>query len=629
MTDLFVSYASEDLQRVRPLVAAFEDQGWSVWWDRELVAGPSFDEKIEEALDAARCVVVVWSSNSLKSRWVKAEATEGLERKALVPLLIDDIRPPLIFRSAQTAKLLNWPEQAGQLENLIDGISEVLGKPAVSRRAEEVPRQKTMRSLAVLPFANRSTSEETGFFADGLSEDILDNLAQFEGIEVASRLASFQFTDRGHDPSIIGAKLGVAYLLEGSVRQRGDNLRITAQLIRTKDGFDVWSKSYDRKLTDEFEMQTAVAANIATITQSKVDLDVLKNYGWRQDERFDGIDPIAVAHSMNAENEYRNIRLGEGGDFETYVQFLKNAVDVDSNFYWAYCRLANVYFQRHRMGGLSLQESKLAAHAAITSAIALAPKDNVDVLFELASIHLNLDLDYARAEAGFKQHLTRHPKYGWSHLFLASIALREGRTSEGLRQMTNASEFNTGQFPEMPKFLANTARIQCVGGDYEGALKTSARGLKLAVGGPDSAFVLREHAASLVWLGRADEAKPFIEDGWQLDRGTSPEFYIFLFARIGEVEKSKKILSDSRFDLVNHFELAMGHLALGDINRTFLSIRAGIEDHDTRLLDSLIVAESWNPIREDPRFGEILQLLDSKVTHTEQYLRDHNIAQTD
>ena len=246
MTDIFVSYDSEDLERVKPLITALETHGWSVWWDRELVAGPSYEDKIEEALDEASCVVVVWSSHSIKPQWMRTEAHKGLEREILVPLLIDDVKPPLAYRIAQTAKMIDWPDQAGQLETVIDGIAELLGKPTTSGSTEEVPRQRSMYSIAVLPFANMSSNEETGYFADGLSEDILDNLAQtsntevkIESIKVASRSGSLQFTDRGQDPSTIGEKLKVAYLLEGSVRQRGDSLRITAQLIRTEDGFQV------------------------------------------------------------------------------------------------------------------------------------------------------------------------------------------------------------------------------------------------------------------------------------------------------------------------------------------------------------------------------------------------------
>lgn len=130
-------------------------------------------------------------------------------------------------------------------------------------------------------------------------------------------------------------------------------------------------------------------------------------------------------------------------------------------------------------------------------------------------------------------------------------------------------------------------------------------------------------------LERVEEAIPYIEQGWHLDGSTSPECYIALFANIGEIEKSRKIIMDADFNPLNHNELAMGHLALGDIDNAFKSIQAGIEEHDLHLLGNLLIAEWWNPIRDDLRFDEMLELLDSKVTHTEQYLRDHDITQAD
>jgi len=300
-------------------------------------------------------------------------------------------------------------------------------------------------------------------------------------------------------------------------------------------------------------------------------------------------------------------------------------VEVDSNYYQAYSLLANGYYQRHRLGRLSLQQARPAAHAAITKAIAIAP-DNGYAQLQLTFIHSFLDLDYARGEIGFRQLLEQDPKIFWYHIQLARIALREGRTSEALRQIGNASPAGFDSFSQA-FILASVSLILCVNRDYVGALQASARGLKFASGGEARAFVLRIHAANLVWLGKAEEAKQFIEEAWSLDRITSPESYIALFAYIGEIEKSKNILTDSHFDLVDHYHLGMGYLALGDIDNTFKSIKAGIEDHNELLLESVMVAEWWDPIRDDPRFDEMLELLDSKVTHTEQYLRDHNIAQ--
>jgi hypothetical protein len=108
VSDIFVSYASADRDRARAVAQALADQGWSVWWDRTIPPGRQFDEVIEEALDSARCVVVLWSRASVASQWVKTEAAEAMRRKILVPVLIEDVKIPLEFRRLQAADLSTW-----------------------------------------------------------------------------------------------------------------------------------------------------------------------------------------------------------------------------------------------------------------------------------------------------------------------------------------------------------------------------------------------------------------------------------------------------------------------------------------------------------------------------------------
>jgi chemotaxis protein histidine kinase CheA len=108
VSDIFVSYASADRDRARAVAQALTDQGWSVWWDRTIPPGRQFDEVIEEALDSARCVVVLWSKASVASQWVKTEAAEAMRRKILVPVLIEDVKIPLEFRRLQAADLSTW-----------------------------------------------------------------------------------------------------------------------------------------------------------------------------------------------------------------------------------------------------------------------------------------------------------------------------------------------------------------------------------------------------------------------------------------------------------------------------------------------------------------------------------------
>jgi hypothetical protein len=128
VSDIFISYASGDLPRVKPLVDALLQRGWSVWWDRTILPGKTWDKVIESALAQARCVIVLWSQDSIGSDWVRIEAEDAKQRGILVPALLDDVKIPLAFRRIQAARLIGW---AGRLpspafDELAQGISEIL-----------------------------------------------------------------------------------------------------------------------------------------------------------------------------------------------------------------------------------------------------------------------------------------------------------------------------------------------------------------------------------------------------------------------------------------------------------------------------------------------------------------------
>lgn len=131
MSDVFISYARRDLEHARSLATALALRGWSVWWDRDIPPGASFDDTIEQALAAARCVIVLWSRESLSSRWVRTEASEGLSRDILVPVLLERVVPPLEFRRVEAADLSDWMIGAPhpELDALIRSVGRLLGDP--------------------------------------------------------------------------------------------------------------------------------------------------------------------------------------------------------------------------------------------------------------------------------------------------------------------------------------------------------------------------------------------------------------------------------------------------------------------------------------------------------------------
>jgi len=129
VSDIFLSYASEDRARIKPLVHALQQHGWTVWWDRTILAGKIWEEEIEAALEGSRCVIVAWSEASIKSHWVRAEAHEAMQRDVLVPVLLDRVKIPLAFRRFHAVNLLGWRGEmpSSEFEELARAVTSLLG----------------------------------------------------------------------------------------------------------------------------------------------------------------------------------------------------------------------------------------------------------------------------------------------------------------------------------------------------------------------------------------------------------------------------------------------------------------------------------------------------------------------
>lgn len=163
MSDVFISYAREDMDSVRELVAALEHHGFSVFWDRDTAIGEEFELRIENALAEAKCVVVVWSASSIRSRWVRGEAHEGLDRNILIPVRLDESKLPLPFRGLEAAYIGDWPDRMRRIEfqKLFDAIRLLVEHPE-SHQSPQPVRDDPSISIRVAERVVSALEEDRG-----------------------------------------------------------------------------------------------------------------------------------------------------------------------------------------------------------------------------------------------------------------------------------------------------------------------------------------------------------------------------------------------------------------------------------------------------------------------------------
>ncbi len=300
---VFVSYSRADRTRAEQLVAALQAAGLDVWWDELIAGGAAFAQSIETALDAAEMIVVAWSASSVASDWVRDEAAHGRDRGRFVPISLDGTPPPLGFRQYHAIDFSRWDGSgdAAETRRLLAAIhagargEAAAGRQAVSARTPTAMAARTgvsrrtwlagggvmalaaaggigwlsqrgepraASSIAVLPLTNLSADPAQAWFSDGLSEELRARLGQTGLFRVAAQVSSNQFRGQSVDARSVAAKLGVAHLLDGSVRRDGITMRITVELVEAETGLVKWARDYDSRLSDVFAVQGDIAAMV-------------------------------------------------------------------------------------------------------------------------------------------------------------------------------------------------------------------------------------------------------------------------------------------------------------------------------------------------------------------------------
>lgn len=290
----------------------------------------------------------------------------------------------------------------------------------------------TRDSIAVLPFTNMSADPENEFFADGITEEIINALAQIQQLHVVGRSSAFSFKGKHVDLRVIGEQLNVRTVLEGSVRKAGNHLRITAQLVNTADGYHLWSERYDREMKDVFEIQDEIARNMAQRLRVSI--------GGKQEERL----VRAATNNLEAYQLYlkgRAMLYQRGAAMLRAVKCFQQAVTLDPDYAIAWAGFADVNTVLGYYGLVPPADSMPRAMEAARRAVALDPT-LAEAHTALAMCSLLYDWDLAVAEREFVCALKLNPRYIQAHCWYALfyLQLAAGRAREGVEHARLAVE---------------------------------------------------------------------------------------------------------------------------------------------------------------------------------------------
>jgi adenylate cyclase len=390
MADVFVSYARSDKARVAPLVAAIEAKGWSVWWDPEIAPGQEFDRQIAAELKIAAAVVVVWTPNSVESRWVRGEAREGAERGILVPVRFERADLPIDVRALHTIDFDDWSEdpRSPQVQEVTRALDIMIARHGATQSATAISGAAPSASasgparvaICVLPFANMSGDPEQEYFSDGITEDIITDLSKVSALSVISRNSAFVYKGKHVDVPKVARELKVSHVLEGSVRKAGGRVRITAQLVDGSNNDHVWAERYDRDLNDIFALQDEISQAIVKALKLKLLPEEKQAIEQRGTDSVEAYNLYLMGRQLYVTGHEGDPRLAEA-----IIRVCSRATEVDPGYAraWALKALGqlNLRFAVGRAGdgGLASAERALALDANLAEAHAVKARVLADI----------------------------------------------------------------------------------------------------------------------------------------------------------------------------------------------------------------------------------------------------------
>lgn len=458
------------------------------------------------------------------------------------------------------------------------------------------------KSIAVLPFANMSADAENEYFSDGLTEDIIAHLSKIGELKVISRTSVMQYKKTTKHLRQIGQELGVATLLEGSVRKAGNRVRVVAQLINAGTDEHVWAETYDRELTDIFAIQSDIAQQIAGALHAHVSPAVKAAFAHKPTENLRAYELCLLgrwhAHKVSS------------SALKQSIEYYERALELDPLCAKAYAGLVDAYIGLGSWGFIPPQEGYDKAIGYADKALQL-DQTLPETYVALGFIQIVFQWDWVKAEGDFLRALELNPNYADAHRVYAWYLKCLARFDEALAQAKLAEDLDPRSLtPGIPiGGVTSTGTVLFFARRFDEAEAEMRRRLEFESNSPLSHMLL-----GWVYLMKGSHERALEAFQKERDLGELPEVSdwgtAMVYARQGKREEARKILNalttSELFVKGASYQLAMLSLFLGDEDGAFAWLEKAYEFKDAGL-PWLKIDPTFDQLRQDPRFIRMLQ----------------------
>jgi TolB-like protein/DNA-binding winged helix-turn-helix (wHTH) protein/Flp pilus assembly protein TadD len=448
------------------------------------------------------------------------------------------------------------------------------------------------KSIAVLPFVNMSPAKDQEYFSDGLAEQLIHELAKVSGLKVVGRSSAFQFKGKNEDLREVGRKLGVANILEGSVRREGNHVRITAELVKAGDGFQLWSQTYDREINDIFAVQDEIAQAATEALQPKL----LGSNGQPVASTLRSANPEAYQAYLQA-----NYLLGRGmgkDDLGKALAYTDNAIKLDEKYAPAWALRATVENSMADYGLTNITEGFRKAHDDAERAIALDPT-LASAYLALARTQIDYDWDWDTANTRLTKAAALEPGSAEIFHIRSDLSLVLGNLDQAIKLYEQAVALD----PLRSNYYLDLGYLLYLAGRYDEAQAALQKALDL---NPQIAFAHADLGRILIAEGRPQQALAEVEkepNDWEKVTDQA-----LVYHALGREQDSNAALAEliAKHDTDWAYQIAVVYAFRGQLDKSFEWLERAYKQRDPGL-PGLKTDPLLNNVGRDPRFTELLK----------------------